>query len=115
MMEDMESKTKHNPNGVGLGLLISNIIAKNLKPKLLHTGSIESGGTLHVMRSVSIQSSGSLIPTCKELRVSSSSFAQEEGLLLNEQIEKGSEFYFTIFNYNHNTEKCIYPKATINL
>jgi hypothetical protein len=29
--EDFKSKTKNNPQGVGLGLMISNNIAKNLK------------------------------------------------------------------------------------
>lgn len=32
--EDHESKALHNPNGVGLGLLISNTIVKTLKPSV---------------------------------------------------------------------------------
>jgi len=39
MGDDMESKKKHNPHGVGLGLLISNTIAKNLKPFNLYNNN----------------------------------------------------------------------------
>ncbi|KAL4476018.1 hypothetical protein ABPG72_007904 [Tetrahymena utriculariae] len=121
-LDDNESQAKNNPQGVGLGLMISNTIAKNLKPVLQnmsqHANFIPKISTLNQLRSqitptqqscYSYRSIGNkidirdnkqaIMPSC------SSQFSIEEGLILNEEIQKGTEFYFVVYNFQQTEIK----------
>ncbi|EAS03329.1 ATPase, histidine kinase-, DNA gyrase B (macronuclear) [Tetrahymena thermophila SB210] len=118
-LDDTESQTKNNPQGVGLGLMISNTIAKNLKPDQQnlsqHAIFIPKNSSLYHLRSqitptqqqqqssYSYRSVGNKIDNrdSKQTIAPSylSSFSIEEGLILNEEVQKGTEFYFLVYNF----------------
>ncbi|KAL4432481.1 hypothetical protein ABPG74_013335 [Tetrahymena malaccensis] len=121
-LDDIESQAQNNPQGVGLGLMISNTIAKNLKPAQQVTSShaifIPKNSTLNQLRSqitptqqssYSYRSLGNKIDIRDSKQAitpsNQSQFSIEEGLILNEEIQKGTEFYFIIYNFQQTEVK----------